>query len=86
MAKSYKKIDTYHITTGMGKYLGELPFLTKAELEEFNSIGYSGKTHEGLSISREDYLNCLGKGEFQVTQTKFDDGSFKEAFTIVWVR
>ena len=74
-------INTFHITTGMGKYFGKLPFLTESELEEFNSIGYSGKT----TISRENYLNSLNKGEFQVTQTKFDDGSFEERFTIVWV-
>jgi hypothetical protein len=78
-------INTFYITTGMGKYFGKLPFLSETELEEFNSIGYSGKTTKGLKISRENYLNSLNKGEFQVTQTKFDNGSFEEGFTIVWV-
>lgn len=78
-------INTFAITTGMGKYFGKLPFLSETELEEFNSIGYSGKTTKGIKISRESYLNSLNKGEFQVTQTKFDNGSFQESFFIVWV-
>jgi hypothetical protein len=78
-------INTFHITTGMGKYFGKLPFLSEIELEDFNSIGYSGKTIKGKKISRENYLNSLNKGKFQITQTKFDDGSFEERFTIVWV-
>lgn len=69
----------------MGKYFGKLPFLSEKELEEFNSIGYSGEDTKGIKITREDYLNSLNKGEFQVIQTKFDDGSFEEKFTIVWV-
>ena len=40
-------INTFNITTSMGKYFGSLPFLTNLELEEFNSIGYSGKTIKG---------------------------------------
>lgn len=78
-------INTYQITTGMGKCFDELPFLNKKEHKEFNNIGYSGKKLDGKSSSREVYLNSLGKGEFQVTQTKFDNGNFEEGFTIVWV-
>lgn len=78
-------INTFKITTGMGKYFGKLPFLSEKELEEFNSIGYSGKTTKGVNMSRETYLNSLNKGQFQVTQTKFDNGSFEESFFIVWV-
>jgi hypothetical protein len=79
-------ISTYHITTGMGTCFDKLPFLTDNEHKEFNSIGYSGKTLDGKRTTRLDYLNRLGKGEFDVTQTKYDDGSFEERFTIVWVR
>ncbi len=79
-------INTFDITTSMGRYFGELPFLSETELEEFNNIGYRGKNNKGLKISREAYLNTLNKGEFNVTQTKFDDGSFEESFTIVWVQ
>lgn len=78
-------IKTFEISTGMGKYFGKLPFLSETELEEFNSIGYSGKTTKGVKMSRESYLNSLNKGEFQVRQTKFDNGSFEESFFIIWV-
>lgn len=78
-------INTFCITTGTGKYFGKLPFLSETELEEFNSIGYSGKTTKGIKITRQNYLNSLNKGEFQVIQTTFDNGSFEEEFIIVWV-
>jgi len=82
-------ISTYNITTGMGSYNatmdGKLPFLTDNQLKEFNSIGYSGKTLDGKKMCRSEYLNSLGNGEYDVTQTKFDNGSFQEEFTIVWV-
>lgn len=71
-------INTFHIDTVMGKCLVTLPFLSPNELTKFNDIGYSGG-------NRSEYLNSLGKGQFQVTQTKFDNGNFEEAFTIVWV-
>lgn len=54
-------IKTFHITTGMGEYHGTLPFLSDAELEEFNSIGYSGKNLDGEKTTRLDYLNSLMK-------------------------
>lgn len=78
-------INTFQITTAMGKYFGELPFLSENELKEFNSIGYSGKLLNGQTISRQEYLNSLNKGEFQVTKTKHDNGDFEERFVIVWV-
>jgi len=82
-------INTYHITTGMGRYnanaSGKLPFLTDEQLKEFNSIGYSGKKLDGTKMCRSEYLNSLGNGEYDITQTKWDDGSFEERFTIVWV-
>lgn len=78
-------INTFQITTYMGKYFGKLPFLSETELEEFNNIGYTGKNNKGKKITRKNYLNSLNKGEFEVTQTKFDNGSFEECFIIVWV-
>ncbi len=78
-------ISTYHITTGMGKCFIKLPFLTDEEMENFNSIGYSSKTLDGVRTTRTKYLNSLGKGDFDVDQTLYDNGSFEEAFTIIRV-
>lgn len=80
------KIETYLIRTVMGKlYMSSLPFLSTTEHDEFDQIGYSGETHQKLKMSSEQYLNSLGKGTFQVTQTKYDNGDFTENFTIVRV-
>jgi hypothetical protein len=79
------QISTYQIETGMGKYFGTLPFLTKDELKEFNNIGYTGKDLNGNKTSRVDFLNSLNKGKFKIDQTKFDDGEFIEQFIITWI-
>ena len=47
-----------------------------------STIGYSGKLN-GAPETFQSYLNSLGKGTFQVTQTKHDNGDFRERFTIV---
>lgn len=78
-------IQTYHIETGMGRCFENLPFLTKEEMDNFNSIGYSRKTLAGVEMTYTQYLNSLDKGEFQVEQTKFDNGSFVERYTIIRV-
>jgi hypothetical protein len=80
-------INTFtSIKTCMGQLTSNsLPFLSEKEIEEFNTVGYTGKNSKGEKSSYEDYLNSLGKGEFAVTMTKFDDGSFHEEFTIVQV-
>lgn len=83
---SIMMIDIFNIKTSMGSTNNtSLPFLTEEELKEFNTIGYTGKTSEGEIISRTDYLNSLGKGEFKINQTKYDNGDFSEEFTIVRV-
>jgi hypothetical protein len=70
----------------MGKLTSNnLPFLSKEEIEEFNTVGYSGKNSKGEKSSYEEYLNSIGKGEFAVSMTKFDDVSFHEEFTVVQV-
>jgi hypothetical protein len=75
-------IDTFHITTGMGKVHGnELSFLSPAQREEFNEIGYTGKLG-GVKTSRQEYLNNLNIGQFSIEQTRFDNGDFTEEFTI----
>lgn len=79
------EIDTYQVTTGMGRCQEPLPFLSDAEQADLDSIGYSGKTVAGVRNGRKQYLNSLGKGHFDVTQTKFDNGSFIEEFIIVRV-
>lgn len=78
-------IQTYSIETGMGKCFEKLPFLTEVEMDNFNNIGYASETLDGVKMSRTQYLNSLDKGEFHIDQTKFDDGSFVERFTIVRV-
>jgi hypothetical protein len=81
-------IQTFKIETSMGKVRGifgnPLGFLTEKEKSSLDEIGYSGKLN-GERISRVDYLNSLEKGEFEVDQTKFDNGDFTEEFLIVRV-
>lgn len=71
--------------TALGKFTRMLPFLTHEEFFELNLIGHTGKTSTGKKISREKYLNSLGKGTFQVIQTysNANMGDFREEFTIV---
>ena len=83
-------ITNYQITTTIGRVNLQViyPFLfnlSNIERKEFDNIGYTGKKLNGEESSREDYLNSLNKGLFQVTQTKYDNGNFQEAFTIVKV-
>jgi hypothetical protein len=78
-------IETHDVTTHMGCAWDHLPCLTKDEQEEFDLIGYTGKNNAGEKTNFQTFLNSLGKGEFQVKQTKWDDGSFEERFTIVRV-
>jgi hypothetical protein len=78
-------LRTYRIETGCGKLTSfgdKLDFLSEVEAKEFDSIGYSSKKLDGTKMDRETYLNSLGKGEFDVTQTKYDKGDFSEAYTI----
>lgn len=69
--------------TALGKFTSKLPFLSDKEMTELNSIGYSGTTSSGKRITREEYLNSLGKGTFRVVRTKSDSGDFTEEFTII---
>lgn len=61
----------------------ELPYLTPEQNDELNLIGYSGKNSKGEKTRRLDYLNSLGIGEFDITQTEWDNGDFCEAFIVV---
>ena len=82
------KIETYRIKTSSGfvkPWGDQLNFLTENEKNEFDLIGYAGCNVNGEHISRTDYLNSLNKGEFQVEQTKCDNGDFSEEFDIVRV-
>lgn len=83
------KPEIYRIETSMGKinsYLTHpLTFLSPEEQMEFDNIGYSGKKFDGVEISRDAYLNSLGKGHFTVKQVKFDKGDFSEEFIIARV-
>ena len=79
-------IETYSVSTGLGQIMSgdNLSFLSSDEIDSLNLIGYSGKLN-GVKTSRTEYLNSLGKGEFKVKQTKFDNGDFSEAFMIIRV-
>lgn len=74
----------FNFTTALGKVIGRnlFSFLSDEEFEELNSIGYSGKTTKGIKMSREDYLNSLGKGQFLILQIKHDKGDFVEEFVL----
>lgn len=84
MAKT--KVSTYTVDTCMGcisyVYGDPLSFLNAKELKELDCIGYTGRGSDGQRTTWEDYLNSLGKGTFNVTQTKFDNGSFQEQYII----
>lgn len=84
-------ITQFKIHTCMGKVSAgvgsdTLSFLTESEQKEFDTIGYTGKTSQGVKSSYSEYLNSLNKGEFSVKQTKSDSGDFCEAFEIAWHR
>jgi hypothetical protein len=82
-------IQQYNLTTSMGslsKWDSNLQsILTEEEIKELDTIGYSGKNSKGEKSSFEKYLNSLNKGEFDVKQTKFDNGTFIEKFNVVRV-
>jgi len=58
--------------------------LSKPEMEELDCIGYSGKKKNGQKCGRTEYLNSLGRGKFQINQTKYDSGDFSESFTLTY--
>ena len=78
-------LETYTFQTSMGKvstFFGHpLKFLSEQEKENFDEIGYTGKLN-GAKTSRTEYLNSLGKGEFSILQTKWDNGDFTEKFVL----
>ncbi len=78
-------IQQYNITTNMGKVTSgdSLDNLLSADEQgELDNIGYSGKTFRGVRMTRSGYLNSLNKGEFIVTQLRYDTGDFTEHFLI----
>lgn len=76
-------IEQHKIRTSMGASDRHLEFLSTEEMKEFDYIGYSGKTLNGVPMSWVEYLNSLNKGYFSVSQTKSDRGDFVEEFMIV---
>lgn len=81
-------INIKKITTCMGKITSfgeQLDYLTEEEKNELDVIGYTGKNSKGEMTSRKVYLNSLGKGEFKIEQTKYDNGDFIEKFIVVRV-
>lgn len=78
-------LKTVTIHTCMGRMIDRtaLPYLSEEEKDEFDLIGYSGRDSSGKKVTRKKYLNSLQKGEFDVTQTRYDRGDFCESFVIV---
>jgi hypothetical protein len=74
----------FKFTTVMGKITDRLlfSFLSSAEVEDFNSIGCSGKTLKDENMTGVDFLNSLGKGQFSIIQVKHDTGDFVEEFVL----
>lgn len=83
------QIINYHIKTSMGElssFGDRLPFLSEVELKNFNHIGYSGKTVDGVPMDRATYLNSLRPNEqFKLEQTRWDSGDFSEEFMLTRV-
>jgi hypothetical protein len=77
--KNYK-FDTASgsVTTCFGH---PLDFLTDVEKENLDEIGYTDKLNN-IRTSRVEYLNSLNKGQFSITQTKWDKGDFNESFVL----
>lgn len=79
-------VQQFTLTTSMGSLStwgsSIQNILSKEELDELNKIGYTGKNSKEEKSNFEDYLNTLGKGEFKVKQTLFDNGSFLEKYEI----
>lgn len=81
-------INVKRIETCMGKITNfgqQLDYLTEDEKKELDVIGYTGKNSQGVKTTRANYLNSLDKGQFEVEQTKFDNGDFCERFIVVRV-
>ena len=84
---SRPKINNYSFTTGMGKIASSnfpaVPFNGEV-IKKMDDIGYH---HSSNCISL--WTNLLDeinpKKTYSITQTKFDDGSFREAFSVVEV-
>lgn len=84
------EIINYAIKTSSGtlsKFGQQLDFLNPEQLKEFNTIGYTGKNSQGVKMSRVEYLNSLNPSveQFNMTQTKYDNGDFNEAFILTRV-
>jgi hypothetical protein len=69
----------------MGRTNDDLPFLSILEYNNFNNIGYSGKTLDGVKTTWLNYLNSLEKGLFKIECTQFDTGDHHEKFIIIQV-
>jgi hypothetical protein len=81
-----KRPEIFRVKTCMGKVYTSfdhpLYFLTEEEKKELDTIGYTGRNSINERISREDYLNSIGKGSITVMQIKWDNGDFTEEFII----
>ena len=68
-------IQTADISMGWGhissQYSSEppLPFLTREQVKEMESINYSGKLTNGKKCDHYTYLNSLGLGTFEMIRT-----------------
>ena len=72
------EITIYTVETVAGNAKKKLSFLNDEEFIEFNRLG-------AMCLDRTKFLNSLGKGEFKIHQTRFDNGDWGEEFIIVQV-
>lgn len=66
-------IETAYISMGWGRITSfnrnPLPFLTRGQVKELESINYSGKLINGTKCDYLTYLNSLGLGTFTMIHT-----------------
>ena len=79
------KVETYTVDTRMGRGYKVLPFLSREEIANADSIGHSGETLKDGRTTVSKYLNSLDRGEIIIEQTRCDHGDFCESFIIIRV-
>lgn len=78
-------VNTYHLSMGMGQTndWGNIPFLTRQDVKELNSIGYSGKDTKGKKMTWEAYLQAnYPDRSFSMIRTGGNGGEFTDYYTL----
>lgn len=76
------------VKMSMGRVTGARPSifdkLSDKEFENLQSIGYSGKTLDGIRVTREDFLNSLGNGSWNLCLIRTDSGAYSDEYVVVY--